>query len=925
MRRTELARSLVNAKTDRERTRLLRTNTRLADGRLADEIRKICYASWTSEPATARAASRAANVLLAASPTDDVAAAAAWVSGIANITKGQFDDAVNDLSRAGLVLKRLGRDLESAQTLVPTILALAATGRYDQAVKAGRSALKIFTAAGDHLAAGKIEMNLSNIAARRSRLREAEQRGLAALELFASAGEPTWQAMAENDLANTYMELTDFPKAQHFYELALATARSANMLVTEAEVEASIGNLALLRGEYAEALRYLELSRRKYDGLAMPHQSAIADLEIAGIYATLNLHTDACAIYARIADAFRRLKMRGEEARSRLEFGRSAAATGKTRAARRELTRAAKLYEAENDGRGRDAVLIQTARLAFGIGRFAEAVDMLGPLRSSGKTSDRQTLAADLLAAESMRRSGRLNEAEQIFDEADKTARRTGQIDVQRLAIWSLAEIASSRGDDETAEWRFKAAIDLTEKMREPLASDEFAMAFLADKLDAYEGLARLHLRRGRLREAFEVTESSRSRSLLDAISAAQTTSMRPRQLEHRLAEIRTQLNWFYKRLDEDESGNTAREIVRRERAIAELSRRIGSVSAKGKRKKSLFSLALLQRELGTRQTLIEYSDDGGDISAFVITRGTIQHFAKLCTTPEVSERLADLQFQFGCCRFGMEKLGKFKAELKRRVDLGLALLYDKLIRPLEHALVGRNLIFVPRGPLNYVPFPALYDGRRYLVERFTVSQAPGAAVWLQLRRRKRASRKTALLIGFAGESIPLVEDEIDALKGKLANATALKGKNATFAAFTEAAGDYAFIHIACHGQFRTDNPMFSSLHLADGWITVRDITLGQLRADLVTLSACESGMSGLFVGDETLGLVRGFLSAGARSMIVSLWTVNDAAAAELMLVMYASIENGNSPAAALRAAQLSFIERGEHPYLWSPFIAIGN
>jgi CHAT domain-containing protein len=118
---------------------------------------------------------------------------------------------------------------------------------------------------------------------------------------------------------------------------------------------------------------------------------------------------------------------------------------------------------------------------------------------------------------------------------------------------------------------------------------------------------------------------------------------------------------------------------------------------------------------------------------------------------------------------------------------------------------------------------------------------------------------------------------------------------------------------------------MFSSLHLADGWVTVQDICARRINASLVTLSACETGISKLAAGDEMLGLVRGFLTAGAASLVVSLWTVNDAAARELMVRFYKNLQRGLSISASLKDAQMALVTRGEHPYLWSPFISIGR
>src|SRR5207244_2643370 len=124
---------------------------------------------------------------------------------------------------------------------------------------------------------------------------------------------------------------------------------------------------------------------------------------------------------------------------------------------------------------------------------------------------------------------------------------------------------------------------------------------------------------------------------------------------------------------------------------------------------------------------------------------------------------------------------------------------------------------------------------------------------------------------------------------------------------------------------FRRDNPMFSSIQLGDTWLSLFDIYNLKTSASLVTLSGCGTGMSSVIAGDELLGLVRGFLYAGARSLVVSLWDVHDKTTAELMTGFYRSFAAGNSLASSLRSAMLAMKEQRSHPYYWAPFILIGE
>jgi CHAT domain-containing protein len=133
-------------------------------------------------------------------------------------------------------------------------------------------------------------------------------------------------------------------------------------------------------------------------------------------------------------------------------------------------------------------------------------------------------------------------------------------------------------------------------------------------------------------------------------------------------------------------------------------------------------------------------------------------------------------------------------------------------------------------------------------------------------------------------------------------------------------------LHLASHGNFRLDNALFSSVQLSDGWLTVRDVyQLDLSNCELVTLSACETGVNALAPGDEWIGLARGFFTAGAPSLLVSQWVVDDSATADLMLDFYSHLQSGASPATALRSAQCRLLKEKPHPYFWAPFVVLGR
>ena len=154
--------------------------------------------------------------------------------------------------------------------------------------------------------------------------------------------------------------------------------------------------------------------------------------------------------------------------------------------------------------------------------------------------------------------------------------------------------------------------------------------------------------------------------------------------------------------------------------------------------------------------------------------------------------------------------------------------------------------------------------------------------------------------------------------------------KEATIARLIEEAPGSPIIHLATHGQSRSDAPNFSYVRLADGQLNAIDaFSLDLKECELVTLSGCETGLALSGGGDEQLGLGRAFLAAGADSLVMSLWPVEDNATNELMQLFYQHLLNGESKVQALRAAQCSFLQRSpsaySHPYFWAAFRLVGD
>ena len=225
--------------------------------------------------------------------------------------------------------------------------------------------------------------------------------------------------------------------------------------------------------------------------------------------------------------------------------------------------------------------------------------------------------------------------------------------------------------------------------------------------------------------------------------------------------------------------------------------------------------------------------------------------------------------------------------------DSHLHALYKQLFAPLMEKLQNTNTITViPHGWLHALPFHCLRDEQGYLADRFKFSYAPSVSVYAHCLQRlstggrsslpAKANRTNALIIGHSDAFAPWIDQEVDEIRKLFPMAKIFAGDSARSLALLENSPDADVIHISSHGRFLPAQPFHSGIKLSDGWFTLPQIYQLHLNSRLVTLSGCETGTSEVTAGDDLVGLTRGFLYAGASSLLVSLWRVFDASTATL-------------------------------------------
>jgi len=943
MQHAELAALLVSSSNACRET-LLWENSSLADVDLGYRLKDICLEGWSTHPAQALGAAAALQLLAAIRPSQEIKALAAWSAGLRALIDGEMQTAISALEESERRFLSVGKIHPAAATQVSKLIALSMLGRYEDAIECGLRAREVFLAYKDFQAAGKIEHNIGNLYFRRDRYHDAEVFQHAARERFAALNDQKQLATVNNCLANTHALLHKFKSAEELFEQALKQAEASGQPVTLAGIEGNIGLFALLQGRYDRALDYLERSRQRYTSLGLTIQAVLAEHEIADTYLELNLAPESLAIYERVIPIFSQHGMRAEEARAQAYGGRALMFLGRTKDAQRWVDQAQKLYAAEQNPVGAALVELTHAQLLYREGRFEGARMMASKaepaLLMSG--SWQRLLLARWLRGEADRALGKLGPARELLEQTLTEAEAHGQPQIVERCFSSLGAVALEQGDAKLAEVNFKQAIELTEELRAPIPGEEFRTAFFSNRMSPYHELAKLCLREGDARavEALGFVERARSRVLADALAGRITLNTQARDdfevhLYAQMEKVREELNYLYNQMHrsvrgavqiQETNSELERELLERENKLLEIARQLQHRGATGDQKtQDLFSIAKLQAALGAERALVEYATIDDELVAFVVTGEHVEVVRGLGRESEVVAEIERCRFQIDTLRYGSPQVRNHLAALAERTQKHLRSLYDRLLRTIEPKLGERQLVIVPHRALHYLPFQALYDGDSYLIERREVSFAPSAVVLQQCLERPERDFRTALLLGVADEQIPRVDEELQALDHVFAAVRRYSGGAATTEVLRQQSSGVDVIHLACHAQFRSDNPLFSAVKLSDGWFTARDAYALRLTCGLVTLSACETGMNAVAPGDELLGLTRGFLSAGSPSVMMSLWTVDDEATAELMTAFYEELSRTKSPAAALRSAQVKLLRQRPHPFFWSPFVLVGR
>jgi CHAT domain-containing protein/tetratricopeptide (TPR) repeat protein len=918
---------------------------------LAWALKDRAIAAWSSAPSEVAVASDALGFLSAAVGTGTVSqsavevnALAQWVTGISNLTRGKMTGAIKCLDDASQTFSILGQAGHAAHAQVPKIMALATLGRHAQAAESGAATQRTLMALGDFLTAAKVSLNLGNLYCQINQYADALRLFEQAEKLFAGVSEHKWAISCQLGAAEVHSSVGDFDTALGLYAEATERARKHELFALVGIATEAVGLLYLARGEFGQALMALEESRKQYELLDMPQNQTMAEKQLADAYLDLRLLPEALALFDSVSARFDSLEMPVEKAWTQLQRGRTLAAMNRHPSEILEsLHCAAALFSSQKILAGKASVALAQAELSLSEGDSTAATALAEDAQQMFVDANLPSghAQANVVLAHAQRLNDQDDVATRLFAQTLNEANALGLLSIQARCFFGIGLLQQKNGDSEAARQSFEASVDAFETQRASLPGDELRSAFLVDQLRPYHELLRIALQAhhqqpcsANARQILVRLECFRARALGERLGEVRNDPQRITTSNDPDNTLRVRLNWLYRRtqkmVDEGEDIQAQTNESRRiERELLERARRrrltVATDSEMHYLSTSILDTEALVGALAEHEVLIEYGVLDEELFACVVSASNVVIVRELANWTQVKKVISAARFQIETLRYGTESMDGHHELLARRSQAAMKRLHDLVWAPLSALLTGqRKILIVPHDQLGSVQFASLHDGHQFLSENYEFATAPSAQIALRGLSRPPIAPYRAIVLGettrlhYAAEEVRLVATlfpESHVLVGDDANCDALR----THAASADV------LHLACHGQFRSDNPMFSALHFVDAPLTVGDAETLKLKQGIVVLSACETGMAQYSRGDEMMGLVRGFLVAGASRIVASLWPVDDAVTMQFMTVFYRSLTGGSSPSAALRAAQLDVMQTHPHPFYWAAFTLYGG
>ena len=794
-------------------------------------------------------------------------------------------------------------------------------GRYDEALQVGRKSLSYFRKKQANSDTGQVLNNIGNVYHRMDNNRMALKYYDMAREIFAPTGGIPL-AIVEYNRANVYANMDRLNQAEKLYRASAELYNENGLEIARNQALYSIAYLYFLRDQYTDAIKAFEKVHDDLMRLGDRKSAAAAMLDMAEIDIQLNQYGSASMIADEVIPEFKKLGMRYEQAKASYFSADVRIKLGDYVQASRRLKEAEVLFKKEGNlpwlgmiGISRSKLHIAKKRYSEAIKSANEAARLFARTGNTRKKMDAEIarLAGFMTAGESsqaLRLAGKLSDEKLVGYQRYNLNYLTGQC-YYRL------------GQYKTALKYFRSAVVAIEKMLLGLYPDEVRYFFISDKYDCYRKVVDCLLKLGRTDESLQTNFSALEliNGKIDRNTAI--SSKIPPPLIERREQLRAALRKISQSPKSGQRGAADTSYYSLEQQLWSNERKIRAIlypeaMETGKKAAEYNIHDFLRND----ETIINYMEGDSEIGAFCVTSGGTEFINLPVTASEMSSMLRKLHFIFESVVSGITDAN----ETGQISESYLKELYDILILPLKPKIVGKKLIIVADGCFGQIPFNALKGpDNKYLMNEYQVCLAvnPGD-ICLRNGSTPDITGKQHAIFAVSSDLLPAISIEARQIKNIFENSQLYLDKEANRDnLLQEAQKATGFIHIAAHASRASENPLFSRILMGDGPFFPFDLFHSGLKADLVTLSGCQTAAPGLYYGNS-FSLAKAFYQAGSRYVLATLWPVADRVSTLFMVKFYKSLSERKEIFDAYYGAVSELAEVTGNPAFWSSFVLLG-
>jgi CHAT domain-containing protein/tetratricopeptide (TPR) repeat protein len=712
-----------------------------------------------------------------------------------------------------------------------------------------------------------------------------------------------------------------------------AVAERNGHVLTVARIDMNLGTLYTAQGRPAEALSRFQSARERFATADNQMELGTVLLLEAMLFERIGAWREARRSYTRAQKHFETYRMQPQLGAALVRCAAACRLSKAYSRAEQLLDQAGALWQALGQPLWQTIVGLEQAALALARHDAGAALALLRqPLPLEGNPS--LLVQRDLLLADAQallwKATGDLrlfDEARHAYEQSLSYARAQGERWVQRQALAGLGRLVFAQ-DPAAARAQFEAAAAHDDMMRQALSVEELKASFQAQAGDILPSLARLAAEDNQPLQALAYVWRAKGNALLDLLHATEERRRLPPAGKATIAEVRQRIaaqRWRLAREASDDEFGYARErtdpaINALVEQLFVLRRQYNQPAANDPA--SQYDPLVLLRHMDA-DVLIEYLVCDGDLLALRADRaGNCQAIwlAESSALDEVIERL-NLSF-LNVLTQPVERRQQYRELWLEECRPLLQRGYDLLIASLGALPQGARLLIAPCAPLYLLPFAALWDGQRYLIERYELELTPTGAL-LSMQQLQTARAAPLVIAASAEGQFTAMAAEVAAIQSALPDSVCLVDELHALDYLSRLQEPPQILHIAAHSVLRKDVPILSALQLAGGLLSVEQCyDLPLAGTQLVVLSACTTA-AGQETGGALLAFQSAFFVAGAQHVLSSLWPIDDQASAMWMRQFYQFLARGLSPAAALRYTQRELLNdtATSHPAIWAAFI----